>query len=90
MNNKIISLFGDENIIGEPRKDVIATLEKTLAEAKRGEIDGIAIAISRPNDRVSTRYEFGSASFRLIAAVEYLRHDFMQAMDDVAISIGED
>ena len=65
---------------GQPNPTVVAKLEKWLAQAKRGEIDGIAAALSRPNNVTSIDYYLGpsEATFRVIAAVAMLQLDVTQ------------
>jgi hypothetical protein len=76
--DKIVGIFGQSVVAkGEPNKSIIELLELTLEEARRGEIDGISIAMSRPNDKIGNRFDFGTASFRLIAASSYAHADLL-------------
>ena len=81
-SEKIIPLFSKSDVevaTGDAPADIIELLKTTIEEAERGEIDGIGIAISRPNDTIGTRWIFGSANFRLIAAVSILHANLMQS-----------
>lgn len=82
---KIVPLFEDANVTagGSASQEVIDLLKLMLAEAERGEIDGIAIALSRPNDSIGSCWVFGSARFRLIAAVELLKGNILAHMRDI-------
>ena len=71
---RVVSLTG-EPVRGFACADIVHELEELLSQAKRGEIDGLAFALSRPNDTISTRVLYGSAGFRLLAAVGILHHD---------------
>ncbi len=63
---------------------IVDMLETFLAEAKKGEIDGLAIAVSRPNDSITTGIQYGRSMFRLAAAVNLLSHDVAGILDDTA------
>lgn len=83
-DSKIVPLHGAAVGNGQPVPRVIAILERVLAEARRGEIDGIAVAVSRPNDEIATDWEFGTATFRLVAAADYLRAQLIEEIRNVA------
>ena len=75
---------------GKAYPAVVAKLEGYLEQARRGEIDGIALAISRPNGRVVTDYNLGPepATFRVVAAVTLMHSDMCAVMNDVAFQAG--
>ena len=86
MNEKnIVALFDHVTPPeGGAHPEIIERLEKFLEQARRGEIDGIAIAISRPNDTVRASYHFGSSSFRLFGAMAHLQNEMSSAMTCVS------
>lgn len=75
---------------GSPDPQLVSKLEGYLEQAKRGEIDGVAIAVSRPNGRVATDFNLGmeAATFRVVAATGLLHHDVCAAMNDVPLMNG--
>lgn len=88
--NKVIALF-DYILCRQDavHPEIIESLEKFLAQSKRGEINGIAIAISRPNDTVNAYYHFGSSSFCLFGAVAHLQNDLMLSLQRRTINVEE-
>lgn len=87
MSENVIGLRDDlYTAPGEPNPRVIAHLEAWLQAARRGEVDGIAIAASRPNGRISFNYYLGPepATFRVVAAVSLLDGDLKQTMNELA------
>ncbi len=70
--------------------EIVSMLERFLDEAKRGEIDGIALAISRPNDTVRASYHFGPSSFRLFGAVALLQGDLLNALQCSSKDVDDD
>ena len=59
--------------------DMIEMLEIALDEARTGQITGCALAFTRPNGTVSTRWA-GAEKIDMIAAVSMLQHRFMTAV----------
>ena len=84
MSDKIVAIRTGTPIPKTPNAEVIALLRKYLAQAERGEIDAVAIAASRPNDKIACAYEFGLASFRLCSAVMWLHTQIFNCMNDVS------
>lgn len=74
---RVVSLRG-EPIGGQVNDDIVAWLESALDQAKRGEIDGLAVAVSRPNDKVDWQWIFGSNGFRLLAAISIMQHEAVE------------
>lgn len=74
----VVPLTPGRLLKGEPDPNVIELLEKFLEQARRGEVDGIAIAASRPNDMTATAFWFGNCGHRLTAAVSMVQFDVMK------------
>ena len=88
---KVVALFEwDRDHESPVIPEIVSTLERFLEEAKRGEIDGIAIAISRPNDTVRASFHFGTSSFRLFGAVAFLQRDLTNALQCVCEDVDDD
>lgn len=56
MNQKVVALNSGAIVPGEADKEIIEVLERYLAEAKRGEITGVALAVCRPNENIGTEW----------------------------------
>lgn len=54
--------------------DVIDKLENALAQARRGEIIGVAIAATSPDGAISVGYSQSDDIGRILGAVTYLQH----------------
>ena len=74
----------------EANRTVVAKLEGYLEQARKGEIDGLALAFSRPNGRVGTDYYLGpdTATFRVVAATTLLHSDLCAVMNNVSSTYG--
>lgn len=78
----VVSLTGapveahDGNVVSA---EVVEKLEELLADAKRGDIRAIGVAIVRPGYNTSTMYAVDPAepcSHELMAAISYLQHRY--------------
>lgn len=70
----VISLRGDQPVIpDQPVAEVLDLLRRTLAEAERGEIVGIALGVVRPTGRIATEWvEPGGFKHQVVVAVATL------------------
>lgn len=78
----IISLVGAKPAVVVD-EHIVEMLEQYLVQAKRGEIDAIGIAVSRPNNTICHGYNWGEGGggFRLMAAVSWLDKSVTAAME---------
>lgn len=77
MTAEILQPFGPHGTPGID-EDVVSLLERTLAEARAGEIAGFAIAIIRPNGVIGTLIRHGKRSTAECAgAIAILQHDLL-------------
>ena len=68
-------------IPGEPSAIVIETLERLLADARRGEVIGFAYAIVRPNGEQATGWDGEGGSRHTVAsAIMMLNHRYATAL----------
>ena len=58
-------------------------LEEIIAEIKRGEVNGLAIALLRPNDVVSTRRS--GNSLRLLAGAARMLHQINKDCEETTV-----
>lgn len=64
---------------------VIELLEKTLGEARRGEVSAVAICIVRPGGNLANDWQScDDNAFHLLAALNYLEYDMIMASQRVA------
>lgn len=62
-----------------PAADIVTRCRELLAQAERGEIRAMAVAIVRPNHETTTMYEVPQAepiAHELMAAITYLMHRY--------------
>lgn len=80
--DKVVPLFNQQPLPGEPDTAVISWLEAKLAEARKGEIRAIACAVIRPNGAISTGWECGAAELGpMMGSIARLSHHFHVATD---------
>ena len=80
----VVPLFEGAVPLHQPNENLIAVLERCLAEAQRGEIDGIGIAISRPNDRLHYCFNVDRSGsiWRVWAAADILKSKLARECDE--------
>jgi predicted NBD/HSP70 family sugar kinase len=71
--SNVTPLFGDVPAPGEPDVEIVEKLEELLERAKRGEIEGVGIAIVMPGDVQATWWR-GRKWSDIAAAVGCLSH----------------
>ena len=70
---------------GSPINDsVVALLEKYLEQARRGEINGIAVALSRPNGAINSFWSSTDAQHKVMAAIACLQWEYARDMMESA------
>ena len=74
MSENVVALQPGRVLPGQADQAIVEMLERFLGEARRGEVDGIAVAISRPNNVTCTGFWFGEAGHKLTAATAMLNH----------------
>lgn len=80
---QIIGLNGAPVVVEHgqiPVAAIVQRLEELTAQAKRGDILAMAVALVRPGYTTSTMYETGDApcSHQLMAAIAYLHHRYAE------------
>jgi hypothetical protein len=80
MTAEVISLRGDARD-GEPDEEIVERLEGLLAEAKSGQLTGMAYAVTRPGDSVGTGWAgmYGT-TFSLGGAILMLQLRYSEMM----------
>lgn len=70
-------------VAGSPvNKSVVALLEKYLDQARCGEINGIAVALSRPNGEINSFWSSTDAQHKVMAAIACLQWEYARDMMD--------
>jgi hypothetical protein len=83
MTAKVVPLRGE--LPPDPdraRQDVVAFLREILELAEAGRIDGIAVAMGTVGDDIAYRWMYGSASWRLAAAVGRMQFRMLAEVDE--------
>lgn len=85
MTKKVVSLNPDAIAPGDVNAEVVELLEKYLAQAKRGEILGISVAMNRANGHIATEWCGASGSrFPLGYAIGLLStRYYLSQMEDI-------
>ncbi len=67
-----------------PHPNVVEFLERTLEEAKRGEIDGIVMLLSHPDGETSDRWASGPNFYwvRLLGCAELWKSRYIRHFED--------
>lgn len=78
MTNNVKVLPGAPIPGTEPVPSVIEHLRERLAEAERGEIRAIATAVIKPNGAVSSGWQANGEFWKLIGAIDWLKHRMHQ------------
>jgi hypothetical protein len=87
ISDKVVTLQGRPVTDAElPTYDLglVEMLDEIVLEIKRGEVNGLAVAILRPNDVVSTR--ISGNSLRLLAGSARLYHRIQRDCDELEIT----
>jgi hypothetical protein len=71
---------------GEPCADVVEMLKKLLAEAKRGEVIGLAVAWVHGNNDVSAKWASGCADGNLLMAAVHSLHTRVSKVWDESLA----
>lgn len=74
---EVVSLHCGSMATNEPCADVIDLLEQYLAEARRGEIIGIALAVVDGNNSLATQWCSGRADRHFVLAATVLLQDMV-------------
>lgn len=77
LRSKIATPFGRHSVPG-PDGDVVELLEGLLAEARRGEIVGVAAAVVSPNQYIRCEYAGSASSHVVLAGICWLKDDFIR------------
>lgn len=66
----------------DPNADVVELLETLLAQAKAGEVTGIAVAYSTTDHGTATAFQYGNW-LQAVGATSLLHHDVLHSGDVV-------
>lgn len=86
MRDVVVPLYGAAPPSGEPDQEIVEMLERYLDQAKRGEIDGLAVALSRPNGNGLTEWvcNRGDATHTLHSSAVRLAHEMTALLSEQA------
>ncbi len=73
---KVVSIDSTPGKLGRVRPEIVAILEETLAVAKAGDIDGIAI-IQLDRNGYYSHDRYGIATLGMLGAIERLKHNIL-------------
>ena len=80
MTDNVIPLLGGRKP-NEPSKDIIASLERLMKQAKAGELIGFAYATVREGDFTATGWNGESGTrHQLTTAIASLNHRYVEAL----------